>query len=431
MARALASLALLSAALLGAPNRPAEQSDLSLSTDREAQLSRAVRANPKNARAHFELGRFYLESKQTGRAQQALSRAVELHPAEPQLYLELVRAARIADPTTALAVATPFLRRIPPQAPVLAQTALLLARAGFYREAIIVYERVLRLHPSATGVRFDLALAHLRLQDPSSALRVLAHVTSQSERDAAFFALRAAAHHKLGRFQAAEADWRKALAERPDEPGYYYDYGLTLLAFRPPEEAHKLYRRALLRWPQDPRLLYGLGLTLFLMGHTNEAELWMQKAAELDPGSADFQIAIGDLYQAAGRYEQAADAYAKAAALEPNGASHRLRVAQAYLKAGRPEIAREQLRAAARLEPDNAEAHYQLAKIEEQEGKLTEAVARLKQAVALKPDYAEAHYQLGLLYRRLGQTALSDEAMKQFRLLKRKQASPAEGQSAR
>jgi tetratricopeptide (TPR) repeat protein len=171
------------------------------------------------------------------------------------------------------------------------------------------------------------------------------------------------AHYQRGDLKNAEACFRSALAEAPDDP-----------------DASRL-----------------LGEVLIDLGRSGEAISLLQRQMARDPKSALAAYALGTAYRRSGRNGEAISSYQAALAAQPNfdAALHGLGLA--LRSAERETEALECFRLAARARPDWAVAWKDLGLTFAILGDLPMAQAALQRAVALQPGLGDAQRHLAAL----------------------------------
>ncbi len=285
--------------------------------------------------------------------------------------------------------------------------ALGAAQEGRFADAVLLYERMLKLAPGSREVRYDLALALNRLGRNRESLTVLGKPTNSEE-----LTLAGINHRTLGDLAAAERDLRAAFAMAPDA-SIAADFGMVLLDREKYDEAERVFRG----YPDEVQPVLGLGLAAFARGRNAEAEKLFAAAVAREPEAADLRVSLGDVYFATDRFAEADMAYREAIRLEPRSAEYRLKAGRNALRLDKQAEAQEHFRQAVILDPLQAEAHLEL-------GRLSGERRHLEAAVAADPTRGAAHYQLALLYRRLGLTELSSASMRRFEQI-RKQGEQA------
>lgn len=141
---------------------------------------------------------------------------------------------------------------------------------------------------------------------------------------------------RLGRFDEAEADLRRVLAFRPDEPdvlnylGYMWvDRGVNFA------EARALIEKAVKLAPDNGAFLDSLGWAEYRTGEFEAAVETLEKAVALEPGDPVMNDHLGDAYWKAGREREAAFQWNRALVFGPTD-DERTRI-EAKLASGLPD----------------------------------------------------------------------------------------------
>ncbi len=120
-----------------------------------------------------------------------------------------------------------------------------------------------------------------------------------------FFA-RAIAYERTKQWELAEADFRKALELRPDQPQVLNYLGYSFLEMKTNyDEALAMIERAVELRPDSGYIIDSLGWGLFRLGRYEEAVGHMEKAVEKMPVDPIINDHLGDVYWAVGRYREA------------------------------------------------------------------------------------------------------------------------------
>lgn len=120
-----------------------------------------------------------------------------------------------------------------------------------------------------------------------------------------FFA-RAIAHERSGSWPMAEADFRKALELRPEQPQVLNYLGYSFLEMQTNyDEAIDMIERAVALRPDSGYIIDSLGWGLYRLGRYAEAVGHMEKAVERQPIDPIINDHLGDVYWAVGRQREA------------------------------------------------------------------------------------------------------------------------------
>ncbi|MEP5760166.1 MAG: tetratricopeptide repeat protein [Litoreibacter sp.] len=120
-----------------------------------------------------------------------------------------------------------------------------------------------------------------------------------------FFA-RAIAHERSDMWTEAEADFRKALELRPEQPQVLNYLGYSFLEMQTNyDEALDMIERAVALRPDSGYIIDSLGWGLYRLGRYDEAVGHMEKAVERQPIDPIINDHLGDVYWAVGRKREA------------------------------------------------------------------------------------------------------------------------------
>jgi len=129
---------------------------------------------------------------------------------------------------------------------------------------------------------------------------------------------RGVAYERNGAWPMAEADFRHALALKPDQPdvlnylGYtWIDHGTNL------QEAKAMVEKAVRLRPGDGAFVDSFGWVMFRLGEFSQAVEYLEKAVELKPVDPTINEHLGDAYYRAGRVEEARMQWRRALGLDP------------------------------------------------------------------------------------------------------------------
>jgi tetratricopeptide (TPR) repeat protein len=221
-----------------------------------------------------------------------------------------------------------------------------------------------------------------------------------------------------GEYEAAIAEWPKAIALSPKDARGHNSFGFSLARARRLDEAIEQYRRALEVEPEYPEAEGNLGLALARKGSPGEAILHLERALKLKPEYAEAHNSVGVVLAMTGKLDEAIAHYRKALELTPNYPEAMTNLGLALSAAGRPDEAIEHHRKALEVKPDYADAHANLGIALARAGNLDEAIAHLERAASLKPDSAEIHCILGSTLLRAGRLEEAAAALEKALTLK-------------
>lgn len=211
-------------------------------------------------------------------------------------------------------LATKVYDRVPPDHPEF--HAAVLGRAEALRQsgqegaAIEVLQQLTESHGHLLQVHVALAdlLRELERYEEAKAPynNALSMISEPVEQHWIIYFTRGIAHERTDQWDLAEADFRKALELRPDQPTVLNYLGYSLLEMQTDlEEALALIERAVEQRPDAGHIIDSLGWGLYRLGRYAEAVPHMEEAAERLPIDPVVNDHLGDVYWAVGRHREA------------------------------------------------------------------------------------------------------------------------------
>jgi tetratricopeptide (TPR) repeat protein len=244
---------------------------------------------------------------------------------------------------------------------------------------------------------------------------------------------------KKGQFEAATAQWEKAMAMEPDDPGARYGLGQTMFLAGRVDDAITQYSEALRLDPHSAEAHNGLGTALGQAGkaaesieqfhlalddkpdyaeaHNNlgsalfaehrlpESEIQFKSALEANPDFAEAHNNLGSLYAELGKAEEALKEYRTAISIDPGHAPAYNNLGLALVTKGDLDEAITDFSKVVDLEPANAQAEENLGHALITKGSVDEAIVHFKKALDLGRETAEFHANLGIALAKKGQLA--------------------------
>ncbi len=129
---------------------------------------------------------------------------------------------------------------------------------------------------------------------------------------------RAVAYSRADDWDAAEADFRRALEVEPDQPTVLNYLGYSLIERGEKlDEALDMIERAVAGDPDSGYILDSLAWALFRLGRYDEALPHMERAVEMEPTDAVLNDHLGDVYWAVGRQREARFQWRRALSFAP------------------------------------------------------------------------------------------------------------------
>jgi tetratricopeptide (TPR) repeat protein len=192
------------------------------------------------------------------------------------------------------------------------------------------------------------------------------------------------------RFEAAEAELRKATALDPRLPEAHFTLGVVLWQTGRTAEAVPSFQAAIAARADYAEAHYMLGTVLRQQGRTDEGVAEFREAIRRRPDLAEAHLSLGQALQQKGDLAAAAASLAEADRLnkkkgDAQRAAFALNAGMARLGKGDVPGAIERLREAVQLAPDEPRARLQLARALKRQGSRREAEEQLAEARRLAP----------------------------------------------
>jgi tetratricopeptide (TPR) repeat protein len=197
----------------------------------------------------------------------------------------------------------------------------------------------------------------------------------------------------LGRLEAAEQAFRRAVQLEPDSAAWLTDLASVLAELERPDQALACCRRAIESDPRFARANYGLAVLLGRSGDLEEAVASYRNVLQLDPAHAVAWNALGSALRDLGRIDEAVDGFRRALAINPDFAdAYRNLATCRQLTPGGHEIAHlAALAAKPGLPPEErAAAGFALGKAFDDSDRFDEAFGAYEQANRVCRDFCAA-----------------------------------------
>ena len=385
--------------------------------DEVTLFSHVVAHNPEARDAHLNLGNALLEADRTEEGLAASRIAVEQRPESADAYsnlgLALMNLERFTEAEESLRRALQLDSR---HKSALQNIAELLRKQGQYEAAVAAYQNVLerdRRYALAYAGMGD-ALFNLRRYEEALASVMQALVLQpRLPMAGALEVLMGRAARELGRLDAAEEHFLRAMQLDPDDAAPVLDLAGVRGQQQRGAEADALLRRARELRPHDPATLQNVAEALRKQDRYEEALPAYRAVLEVDAEYALAYAGMGDTLFRLERYAEAMEALARAATLQPDlpmaGSLHRL-MGRAAQELGRADAA-DHFERAVQLDPRDADALDRLAMLRFGEQDYEAAFRLYGSLLEINPDNAQTHSNLGATLYYLGR---SEEALQSF-----------------
>jgi choline-sulfatase len=197
--------------------------------------------------------------------------------------------------------------------------ALLEADEGNYREAIPLFEQILKAEPKIALANLQLGRSWNSLQEYSKALPWLQKAVELTPQSVEAHYELGAALGEMGDYTESAKQLEAAVAQDPSSDELHFYLGSAYEEIDRAGDAMKQYQAALELNPDNYRANLLLGRMLAVQDRPKEAMPFLQRAVKLDPQSADAHKFLGNVYTVLGEEENARREEAEAQRLKATG----------------------------------------------------------------------------------------------------------------
>ncbi len=230
-------------------------------------------------------------------------------------------------------------------------------KEGHFREAQLLAEKMVRVHPDSTLAWTYLGMVHLHFQRQEQATRA----------------------------------FERAVALRPSDPRPYLDLALLYATKNEIARAVDCYEKALSIDNHNGTAYYNYGRLLMDLGRFDDAAQALERAVEINQADTDARIALEEAIWRGGRQQEAHDRLRSFLERSDVSAAALISMGGMLLRVGDLNSAKVVLTRALSMDPNSAGIHLQLSKLylalNQPEGGISEA----KRAVELSPTSLETN----------------------------------------
>ena len=273
---------------------------------------------PQNYIAHLQLGRAQLRAGDVVRAEQSFSEAARLGPPFAPVYNDLgrVRLAR-GDLEGARTAIERALQLAPDLAVAHSNMGLLEERSGDLAAALASYRAALAADPALAVARENLARALALSGRIEEAVHEMARARGRAP-DGRAWALVAQVLESGGRATEAEAAYRRAVADAPDDAIAHSALGTLLARQGRFDEAQESLESSLAIDPDGIDALRNLGALLAQRGKTSEAAAHFEHALAVDENARLAHFNLGLIAEERGDIDSARRHFRHELAIDPS-----------------------------------------------------------------------------------------------------------------
>jgi len=380
--------------------------------DAAESLQSALKADPNNGVAHYQLGVAFDQMGNLGRAENEWREAGRVRPDLPDVQHALAAVALRKGDMQALDQSADQLIRLQP---TVADGYVLRAMAEI---------NLNRLAQAETDIRKAMEVAP---QNPigynqMGRLRLTQKQYSQAEKyyrqalerdPASTDGLNGLMNVYLAQKQTdlAITAANAQLAKVPDSSAFHDLLGTTLFNDKKDMKgAEAEFKRAAELDKNNSDALVKLGQVQAAEGSADQAIATYQQSLNNNPREVRFYILIGELFESKRDREKAKQMYQKALEIQPENALASNNLARVMLQQGdNVDVALAMAQTARRGMPDSPASADTLGWAYYQKGAYNTAIDLFKEALKKNPDDATFHYHLGLAYQKDNQPALAKQ----------------------
>ncbi|HET7199679.1 MAG TPA: tetratricopeptide repeat protein [Burkholderiales bacterium] len=387
----------------------------------EALLAKALEIYPKAPGILAERAWLLVDEKKENEAIAAFNDLLEVKRDDETLFLEeisLLRLQHRLDEARKLAAEA---SQIFPDSPRLSKKRGWIAfYTKDYHGSAEIFKAVLDRDPSdEEALQGRIATFRMQGDYEQAILRASAAIAllpPSARNYAGIYSERAWAHFAQGRYEEAEADFRKALENAREEhrAGAFMNLAWALVR----QDNESAYADAVVQCQSALDLdgnrpdAYGcLGVIAFKRHQILEAETYLLRSIDANDPSKGFYADLGALCTAGERYEEAKKYLEKALTINPDDAYAHREMGSLLIQTGEPKEATREFRRAAAIDPTSSQAWKGLAIALMERDQLHDAERELRGAINRKDmrERWELHLELSRLLTRVGDDTGDDE----------------------
>src|SRR6185437_11312305 len=265
--------------------------------------------------------------------------------------------------------------------------------------------RVIRLVAAALLSAVSFAPINLHAQQRQSRRHV--HAVPAQEQALHDLLVKAKTEADGKNYSAAQTDYGKYLAQKPDDAAAHFDLGYVYTAQQKTEEAIGEYRKAIALDPKMLQAHLNLGMSL-LADNPKEAIAPLEKVVELDYSLERGHYALGIAEERAGDTAASEKELTVAVKLNPDDADAHAALARVLLNEKKASAADAEFREMLRLKPRDSGAELGLAQSLLLQNHTADALAALEDYLKTNPSDARARVMQASLLVQMGK---NDDAL--------------------
>lgn len=263
-----------------------------------------------------------------------------------------------------------------------------------YEEALLSYERALRLKPAYAEACYNRGLTLYHLKRYEEAIASYDRAIRLKPDHAAAFNNRGVALRELGRLDEAIDSYDRALALAPNHASAHNNRGVALQESKRLPEAIDSYSRAIAINPDYAEALNNQGNALRELGRLDEALESLERALAVNPRYADAYTSRGRVLHQLNRWDDALRSFDSAIALDPRNADAYCNRGVTLKAMSLNDLALQSFQQALEIRPDSVADLYLRGSILHELKQFDAALDCYRRAFEIDPDH---HWLAGIL----------------------------------
>lgn len=387
----------------------------------QLELRNALQIDPKDARAHFLLGRILEDKRDFSAAARSFLAAIEQEPKSVDARVRLGRLYLLGGaPDRAVQVANEALELAPDNAAAIALRGGIKGVQGDVDGAIKDGERALALDPAETDAISLVAGLYVKKKRVDDAIKLLADAVEKRPDHIVLRVLLADVYAGQGRDDEAAVQLQKIIEQKPDELAHRLRLASYYAKRKRLDDAEAVLRAAV-ESAQDERAHLALLDFLARERGPEAAEKESLNLLEREPKNHAVRLGLARFYESKGAADKAEAAYRRIIADDkrgPDGLTARNRLAVLLLRAGEREPAAALLDEVLAENAKDNDALLLRARLALADGKPAAAIADLRTVQRDQPESMEVLRLLGTAHARNGEATLGIDVLRKAVQLK-------------